>query len=141
MSERRMHMTTLIAVIVVGIAVIFLGIAVVRKTAEPYIFFVACIFFGIIITSLGSFELGREREGGKPRYSIEPGRYTIVKVVNDYSFVTDRNSRTFLLLKKDAEKDPEFYALPTNELQGTPIDGGILEVSEVPSSLKMLFRK
>lgn len=134
-------MLALVGMMAIGAAIIGFGVMVVWERTGQHAFLLFCVVIGAFITSLFAFELGKEVTKGTPFDSIKPGRYTVVKVKTDDSFVTDRDSRTFLILKKGEKKDPEFYALPTNELEGTPTEGGALEISEIPSSTKMVFRK
>lgn len=98
------------------------------------------IIIGIVLIICGTLIRAEEKLAGTPLRSIGPGKYTIIKVAGDDSFVTDARSTTHLILKDNSGKT-KFYLLPTNELQGIPAEGGILEVSEIPSSTKMVFRK
>ncbi|MBI5913568.1 hypothetical protein HY839_03985 [Candidatus Azambacteria bacterium] len=131
----------LIAVILVGTLIIILGVVVVWQETKNHVFLLFCLIVGLFATSFGFFELGEEMRGGAPLRTIEPGKYMIEGVVKDESFVTDQSSRTLLIAKKSTEKDAKFYALPTNELGGTPKEGQHLEVFEIPASKKMMLVK
>lgn len=131
-------MSALIAMIFVGMVIIAIGVARTWRKSENRFLLVIYMVLGVLAIFFGSFELGREITKGIPSDSIEPGKYKIVAAALDNSIITGPDSISYLVLEHD--KKIVLYALPTNELQGTPKEGGILEISEIPSSQKMIFR-
>ncbi|MEK7493915.1 MAG: hypothetical protein AAB630_02025 [Patescibacteria group bacterium] len=125
--------------ILAGVLFFIAAGAAIKKKPDRYISYGILMGIGIGFIIAGTFVRADNTVRGTPLRSIEPGKYTVIKMAMDASFVTDANSISYLLLKEGQEV--RLYALPTNELHGNPIEGGILEISEIPSSQKMVFHK
>lgn len=101
--------------------------------------FVTALVCAVVISS--AFKAGEKWAAGSPLNAIEPGKYEVIGAVKDESFITDPSSRMLLLLTNNTREKARFYSLPTNELQGDPQVGEVLEITEIPSTQRMVFHK
>lgn len=91
---------------------------------------------GIVVT--GTLVRSEETMRGTPLRSIELGNYVVAAVSDDFIIENQRSYTPLLLM--DGNGKHKYYLLPTQEIAGIS-QGGILEVSEIPSSIKMTIRK